>query len=57
MERDWRDALTDVPPRTVIDIEIKVLYDGNKRPTGFEVEYEIDGKPSRALIPNPLTND
>nr|WP_276331000.1 DNA/RNA non-specific endonuclease [Rathayibacter iranicus] len=54
MERDWRDALTDVPPRTVTNIEIKVLYDDTNRPTAFEIEYEIDGKPSRANIPNPL---
>ncbi|PPG69427.1 hypothetical protein C5C23_05745 [Rathayibacter rathayi] len=57
MERAWRKALKAHPPHAVTDIEIKVLYDGNKRPTAFEIEYEIDGKPSRANIPNPLPNE
>ncbi|WP_181024636.1 DNA/RNA non-specific endonuclease [Rathayibacter rathayi] len=54
MERDWRDALTDVPPRTVTDIEIKVRYDGTSRPTAFEVEYKIDGHLVSDKIPNPV---
>ncbi|NQX14050.1 DNA/RNA non-specific endonuclease [Microbacteriaceae bacterium VKM Ac-2855] len=54
MERDWRDALNDVPPRAVTDIEIKVLYDGSRRPIAFEVEYTIDGKLSDRSIPNPI---
>ncbi|WP_146077369.1 DNA/RNA non-specific endonuclease [Rathayibacter tritici] len=57
MERAWRKALKAHPPRAVTDIEIKVLYDDTNRPTAFEIEYEIDGKPSRANIPNPLPNE
>lgn len=53
MERAWRDALNDVPPKTVTDIEFKVLYDGSKRPTGFEIEYKIDGDLVFDTIPNP----
>ncbi|PPG07290.1 DNA/RNA non-specific endonuclease, partial [Rathayibacter rathayi] len=56
MERDWEDALRDVPPRAVTDIEIKVLYDGGKRPISLDVTYKIDGEPDGANFPNPVPN-
>lgn len=56
MERDWEDALRDVPPRAVTDIEIKVLYDGDKRPISLDVTYKIDGKPGGDNFPNPVQN-
>ncbi|PPF09493.1 DNA/RNA non-specific endonuclease, partial [Rathayibacter rathayi] len=56
MERDWRDALSDVPPRAVTDIEIEILYDGGKRPIALDVKYEIGGKPGGNYFPNPVPN-
>ncbi|NRD10155.1 DNA/RNA non-specific endonuclease [Rathayibacter agropyri] len=56
MERAWRDALSAVPPRAVTDIEIKVLYDGSKRPISLDVRYEIGGKPGGDNFPNPVPN-
>ncbi|WP_165770583.1 DNA/RNA non-specific endonuclease [Rathayibacter rathayi] len=56
MERDWEDALRDVPPRAVTDIEIKVLYDGGKRPISLDVTYKIDGKPGGRNFPNTIPN-
>ncbi|PPF60995.1 hypothetical protein C5C18_15045 [Rathayibacter tritici] len=54
MERAWRKALTKEPPSAVTDIEIKVLYDVNKRPTGFDVKYKIDGVSFNNPFPNPI---
>ncbi|WP_181025645.1 DNA/RNA non-specific endonuclease [Rathayibacter rathayi] len=56
MERAWEDALSDVPPRAVTDIEIKVLYDGDKRPISLDVTYKIDGEPDGDNFPNPVPN-
>ncbi|PPF24255.1 DNA/RNA non-specific endonuclease [Rathayibacter rathayi] len=54
MERAWRKALTKEPPSAVTDIEIKVLYDRSKRPTGFDVQYKIDGEPVTRDFSNPI---
>ncbi|PPI67928.1 hypothetical protein C5E01_15050 [Rathayibacter iranicus] len=56
MERAWEDALRDVPPRAVTDIEIKVLYDGGKRPISLDVKYKIGGEPDGDNFPNPVPN-
>ncbi|WP_127843967.1 DNA/RNA non-specific endonuclease [Rathayibacter iranicus] len=56
MERAWEDALRDVPPRAVTDIEIKVLYDGGKRPISLDVTYKIGGKPGGDNFPNTVPN-
>ncbi|MWV32560.1 hypothetical protein, partial [Rathayibacter iranicus] len=56
MERAWEDALRGVPPRAVTDIEIKVLYDGGKRPISLDVRYKIDGEPDGDNFPNPVQN-
>ncbi|MHC2187308.1 hypothetical protein ACVLV4_002978 [Rathayibacter agropyri] len=56
MERAWRDALSDVPPRAVTDIEIEIFYDGGKRPIALDVKYKIDGKPGGNYFPNPVPN-
>jgi hypothetical protein len=54
MERAWRKALNKVPPQPVTNIEIRVLYDSSKRPTGFHVDYQIDGRLFENTIPNPV---
>ncbi|NQX13027.1 DNA/RNA non-specific endonuclease [Microbacteriaceae bacterium VKM Ac-2855] len=54
MERAWRNALTKDPPSAVTEIEIKVTYDGSKRPTGFKIKYKIDGEPLGRNISNPI---
>ncbi|SFD77527.1 DNA/RNA non-specific endonuclease, partial [Pseudoalteromonas denitrificans] len=43
MENKWAKALKGDPPKKV-EVEINAIYDGdNKRPSAFEVFYEIDG--------------
>ncbi|MET0590301.1 MAG: glycohydrolase toxin TNT-related protein [Naasia sp.] len=54
MERAWRDALSDVPPRAVTDVAIDVLYDASRRPIGFDVSYKVDGVPGGDYFPNPV---
>jgi len=44
MENDWAKALKGEPPQRV-EVEINAIYDGNsKRPSAFDVFYEIDGQ-------------
>ncbi|WP_181025646.1 DNA/RNA non-specific endonuclease [Rathayibacter rathayi] len=52
MERAWRKALTKESPSVVTNIEIKILYDASKRPTGFDVKYKIDGTSFNSPTPN-----
>ncbi|WP_395343526.1 DNA/RNA non-specific endonuclease [Ningiella sp. W23] len=43
MENKWAEALKGDPPKTV-EVEINAIFDGNsKRPSSFEIFYEIDG--------------
>lgn len=43
LERRWSDALKSTPPKKV-EVDIKINYEGaSRRPTGFEVNYKIDG--------------
>ena len=52
IERDWADALKSTPPKKV-EVDIKINYEGaSRRPTGFEVNYKIDGKKYNEIIPN-----
>lgn len=45
MEKEWQDALTDVPPRKVTDIRIEPIYHNDSlRPTSFKVQYQIEGR-------------
>lgn len=51
MEHDWKNALSD--GKSISDVCIRVDYDGiNKRPTGFEVDYKIDGEVCSTYIDN-----
>ena len=44
MENKWASALGGEPPKQV-SVEIRPVYeDGSKRPSSFDVFYEIDGK-------------
>ena len=52
IERDWADALKSNPPKKV-EVDIKINYEGaSMRPTSFEVNYKIDGKPKSEIIKN-----
>ena len=43
IERRWQNALNSEPPKRV-EVDIKINYEGTtRRPTGFEVNYKIDG--------------
>lgn len=44
MEKEWADALKEIPPRAV-SVKIEPIYSGeSKRPDAFEITYEIEGK-------------
>lgn len=44
MEKSWREALTEVPPKKV-SVNIEPIYaNGGLRPTEFKVSYQIEGK-------------
>lgn len=52
IEKQWENALKSTPPKKV-EVDIKINYDGiSKRPTGFEVNYKIDGKPYKEILRN-----
>ena len=52
IERDWADALKSNPPKKV-EVDIKINYEGSSmRPSSFEVNYKIDGKPKSEIIKN-----
>lgn len=43
MENKWAEALKKEPPQ-VVEVEINAIYEGaSKRPSSFEIFYEIDG--------------
>jgi hypothetical protein len=51
IENGWAKALGETPPKSVtVDIEVK--YNGNVRPTSFEVSWTVNGKPYFESIPN-----
>ena len=42
MENSWATAINSGKK---VDVKIKVIFDGNsKRPSGYDVEYWIDGE-------------
>ncbi|WP_252180145.1 DNA/RNA non-specific endonuclease [Endozoicomonas sp. 4G] len=44
MENKWAAALAEEPPKQV-SVEIRPIYEeGSKRPSSFDVFYEVDGK-------------
>ncbi|WP_255202869.1 DNA/RNA non-specific endonuclease [Vibrio vulnificus] len=50
MENKWAEALSGNPPKEV-KVEINSIFKGeSKRPTAFEIIYEIDGKKSEAFF-------
>ncbi|MDR0299350.1 MAG: DNA/RNA non-specific endonuclease [Streptococcaceae bacterium] len=52
MERQWRGALDDIPPKRV-DIKVEPSYSGSSsRPNSFNVTYQIEG--SREVMVNIL---
>ena len=52
MEKDWADALKKDPPE-IVDVEINVVYDEiSKRPSKFDVFYEIDGEETMVTFMN-----
>ena len=52
IERKWEAALKSKPPKK-IEVDIKINYEGSSmRPTSFEVNYKIDGKPKSEIIKN-----
>jgi hypothetical protein len=52
IENQWADALKSVPPKKVT-ADIKIVYNGTDlRPSGFEVNWTIDGEPNSALLVN-----
>lgn len=47
MEKSWRDALNEVPPKKV-SVSIEPVYTSNSlRPDAFNVRYQIEGEPIR----------
>ena len=52
LERRWSDVLKSTPPKKV-EVDIKINYEGtSRRPTGFEVNYKIDGEEFSKKLPN-----
>ena len=45
MEKQWRDALSEVPPRRVSDVKIEPVYlNDSLRPASFNVSYQVEGE-------------
>ncbi|QTL47261.1 DNA/RNA non-specific endonuclease [Priestia aryabhattai] len=45
MEKDWANALKEVPPKKV-SVKIFPSYQGDSiRPIKFRIEYQIEGEP------------
>ena len=40
MEAGWQSALKSGKK---VEVDIKIIYGTDKRPTGFEIDYKIDG--------------
>ncbi|EHI9299555.1 hypothetical protein J9097_001084 [Vibrio vulnificus] len=52
MENKWAEALSGNPPKEV-KVEINSIFKGeSKRPTAFEIIYEIDGKKVKRFLRN-----
>ncbi|MDO5287702.1 MAG: DNA/RNA non-specific endonuclease [Actinomycetia bacterium] len=51
MEKQWADALSASPPKTV-KVEINVQYGAGGRPIGFDVKEWIDGVEGTHTFPN-----
>ncbi|MDJ0364704.1 DNA/RNA non-specific endonuclease [Hymenobacter sp. H14-R3] len=56
LEQEWKQALRgrNPPPPLPkkVDVEIELQYATDKRPTGFNVRYWIDGKKKKRFFPN-----
>ncbi len=52
MENKWAEALSGNPPKEV-KVEINSIFKGeSKRPTAFEIIYEIDGIKVKRFLRN-----
>ena len=45
MEKEWKSALNDIPPRKVTNVSIEPVYSGDSlRPISFNISYQIEGE-------------
>jgi len=50
MEKEWANALKEVPPKNV-SVNIKLIYSSNSmRPDSFTIRYQIEGKRQVRLV-------